>query len=92
MRGGATQRTRVLAQLVQAGERGITQADFSPHGGVIDGGKPIARLASRIEELRNHHHVSIVSGGQRQRYEVYRLADDAELPPAPPTLFDGDEA
>ena len=92
MSARATQRTRVLALLVRVGERGLTQADVSPHGGVIDGGKPIARLASRIEELRNDHGVPIVGGERRQGFEVYRLAVDAALPPVPPTLFDGDAA
>lgn len=85
-----TQRTRVLAALVARGPVGITSADFQP-GRVVDGGKPIARLASRIEELRNDHHVAIVSGGRRGSLEIYVLADHASVPTPPAPLFD-DEA
>lgn len=81
-----TQRRRILAQLVQCGTRGITQADFLPPR-VIDGGTPIARLASRIEELRNDHHVAIIDAGWRSKLKVYALADASTLPDLPEPLF-----
>jgi hypothetical protein len=87
----ATQASRVLRLLVKRGNTGLTQADFLPPR-IADGGKPIARLASRIEELRNDHGVGIVSGGRRASLEVYVLADLATLPDLPPRLFDDDDA
>jgi hypothetical protein len=39
---------------------------------VIDGGAPITRLASRIDELRKPGH-QIENAGRRQRVVVYRL-------------------
>jgi hypothetical protein len=46
-----TQRNRVLRELRRAGARGIAAPDFLlPH--VCDAGPPIARLASRVDELR----------------------------------------
>ena len=45
-----TQRERVERLLKERGPLGITQADFD--GPTVDGGLPIRRLASRINELR----------------------------------------
>lgn len=46
-----TQRQRVLAALEDAGASGVSPVDFlGPQ--VIDGGKPILRVAPRVEELR----------------------------------------
>jgi hypothetical protein len=81
-----TQRRRVLAQLVKSGATGITSADFGTPR-VIDGGKPIARLAARIEELRRAG-VEIASGGRRGKLEVYVLADASSVPDLPPRLFE----
>jgi len=87
MMNRASQRDRVLRLLVERGARGVIQRDFLPPG-VVDGGKPIARLASRIEELRNDDGLKIVSAGRRSGYEVYRLADPATAPKPAPRLFD----
>jgi hypothetical protein len=45
-----TQRDRVLGRLRAAGEAGVSPEDFLLPG-VVDGGKPILRLAARIHEL-----------------------------------------
>lgn len=73
---------RVLDQL----RRGTTcQVDwYAPH--VVDGGKPITRLAARINELREQGH-RIMVVGRKHKCAVYEL-----MPPAPvevaPVLFD----
>ena len=81
----AAQRTRVLALLIRRGAEGITQADFLLPD-VADGGRPITRLAARIEELRNHHGVAIDNAGVRGRLKVYVLAESAVKPT--PSLFE----
>lgn len=88
----ALQRDRVLDLLLSRGETGVTQADFSPPR-VVDGGKPIARLASRIDELRNGEGLPIVDAGWRSNLRVYRLllegaVDEVLEPPA--RLFEDD--
>jgi hypothetical protein len=55
MRRTPTQTTRVYRALLAAGARGVRQQDFLPPE-VTDGGRPIARLASRIAELRAAGH------------------------------------
>lgn len=50
-----TQAQRVLDALRRAGERGIVTIDFLAP--TIDGGAPILRLPSRIDELRQRGHV-----------------------------------
>lgn len=50
-----THQERVLAALAAAGPAGICQADFLLPS-VIDGRKPIQRVAPRIEELRGMGH------------------------------------
>jgi hypothetical protein len=47
-----SQTDRVLALLRARGDRGVNLTDFSLPG-VVDGGKPITRLAARIIELRD---------------------------------------
>lgn len=75
---GRTQRERVLRLLVQRGARGITQADlYDP----ADGGAPIARLASRISDLRALGHDI---RARRQTNGVARYA----LTAAPATVRD----
>lgn len=51
----STQRARVLTALRRRGADGITAADFLPPV-VIDGGPPILRLPSRVDELRQAGH------------------------------------
>lgn len=87
----ATQRERVLDALRRAGLRGVTAVDFLPLH-VIDGGAPITRLASRVEELGRAGH-RIERAGRRARCIVYRLAPSAPAPAAEaqvetPGLFD----
>lgn len=66
-----TQKQRVLTALQRTGWQGITQVDFlAPH--VIDGGKPVTRLAARILELREDGHAIRVVG-ERQECAVYQL-------------------
>lgn len=86
-----TQQERVLKALKARGREGITVADFLLPD-VIDGGKPITRLAARILELRDKgHEIAVV--GERNCCAVYRLYWDAEHVPTPkptePTPEDG---
>src|SRR5690349_8807518 len=78
----AGQKQRVLAALRSRGARGITQVDFlAPN--VIDGGKPITRVAPRILELRKDDGHEIVVDGERDSCAVYRLLRDSQDTPAP---------
>ena len=72
---GLSQRQRVLRALYRAGTEGITAADFAAPN-VIDGDKPIMRLAARIEELREDGY-PIHGAGRRGTLKVYAL--DSEL-------------
>lgn len=71
------QQDRVLAALQAAGPRGITAVDFDLPN-VIDGGKPIQRVAARIDELKNRHGHSIEVAGRRNRCAVYVLVSSLE--------------
>lgn len=83
----ARQRRRVIRLLTERGADGITQRDFLlPH--VADGGPPIARLASRIDELRHHDGLDISDAGWRDKYRIYRLD---QLVEAHPCLFDQED-
>ena len=73
----ATQRDRVLRALRATGERGIAAPDFLLPG-VIDEGKPIVRLPSRIHELREDGFV-IHSRGTRNQCAVYVLVSEPEI-------------
>lgn len=66
-----SQQDRVLAALRRAGRFGITQVDFSLPD-VVDGGKPITRVAARIKDLRDVGHI-IAKRGTRSRCAVYIL-------------------
>lgn len=76
-----TQTRRVLAALRMRGARGITAADFAA-GRVIDGNKPIMRVAARILELRQDGHEIIVEGERDGGCAVYRLLRDTQDEPA----------
>lgn len=83
-----SQTARVLAALRHRGAEGITAADFAA-GRVIDGQKPIMRVAARILELRQQGHRIDVVGDRDGGCAVYRLMRDTQDAPrsAPaPTL------
>lgn len=75
---GPTQNERVHKALKVAGRRGLTRLDFE-ESPIIDGGPPLLRVASRIEELKNKHGVNIVSArqGGPGRCARYWLAENA---------------
>lgn len=77
-----TQKQRVLRSLERAGQRGITAVDFAAPA-VCDGGPPIMRLPSRIDELKQDGH-RIVAAGTRHRCRVYVLVAPVALPPDSP--------
>ena len=79
---GMTQQQRVLRALRAAGGRGISAVDFLAPD-VCDGGAPIVRLPSRIEELRRAGH-PILSRGRRHGCVVYVLRAESRTPPPPP--------
>jgi hypothetical protein len=66
-----TQVERVLHAARRAGPRGITAVDFLAPD-VCDGGKPITRLAARINDLE-HRGFKFRDGGRRQSTKVYVL-------------------
>lgn len=76
-----SQKARVLAALRSRGARGVTAVDFLLPD-VIDGGRPITRVAARVLELRDEGH-TIVVDGERDSCAVYRLLHDAQ--DGPPT-------
>jgi hypothetical protein len=76
-----TQQARVLAALRHRGTHGITAADFAA-GRVIDGQKPIMRVAARILELRKEGHRIDVVGERDGGCAVYRLMRDTQDTPA----------
>lgn len=67
----STQVERIVAALRRHPE-GITAVDFLLPD-VIDGGKPITRVAARILDARMQGH-DIVTDGERNGCVVYRLA------------------
>jgi hypothetical protein len=80
-----SQRARVLAALRSRGADGVCAPDFLLPN-VLDGGKPITRLAARMLELREDgHEIQVV--GEKHGCAVYRLMRDAQdaptVPPAP---------
>jgi hypothetical protein len=77
-----SQTQRVLAALRHRGAHGITAADFAA-GRVIDGQKPIMRVAARILELRQAGHRIDVIGERDGGCYVYRLLRDAQDNPQP---------
>jgi hypothetical protein len=77
-----TQTARVLAALRSRGAHGITAADFAA-GRVIDGQKPIMRVAARILELRQAGHRIEVIGERDGGCYVYRLVHDTQDNPPP---------
>ena len=72
-----SQKARVLRAL-QTHPRGITQVDFLLPD-VIDGGKPITRVAARVEELADDGY-RITDGGTRDECKVYVLSGAQEAP------------
>lgn len=86
----ATQTRRVLRALERNPERGVTAVDFQLPD-VIDGGKPITRLAARVQDLQDAGY-RITAGERRQKCVVYRLvpagaASELDKPggPLPPS-------
>lgn len=84
-----TQRERVLTLLCRYGPRGITQVDL--HSPTIDGGDPIIRLPSRIDELRRAGH-RIETRGRKNRCAVYVLVGAPDTPTPGPRGATPDEA
>jgi hypothetical protein len=76
-----TELERVIRALRAAGDRGITQVDFLTPD-VIDGEKPITRLAARILELKAEGY-QIEGSGKRDKCKVYVLAADPVAVQAP---------
>lgn len=79
---------RVLRALRQRDARGITQVDFDAPD-VIDGQKPIKRVAARVHELIHEYGHDIGDGGRRNSCKVYVLhleGQTAARPPAPAAL------
>jgi hypothetical protein len=76
MRRPRTQNDRVLVALERAGRRGVRTTDFlGPQ--VVDGGTPILRLPSRINDLRDAgHRIRTLRGGKVARY----VLDDDRRP------------
>lgn len=73
-----SQKDRVLRLLRQRGNRGITAVDFlGPY--VADGGKPITRVAARVQDLRDAGY-DVQTVGKRNQCAVYVLMDP---PPRP---------
>lgn len=59
----------MLRALIHAGSRGVRPEDFlTPN--VVDGGKPIMRVAARIADLRREGHVIRSHPGTTARYEL----------------------
>lgn len=75
------QRDRVLRAL-QRYPGGLTQVDFLLPN-VIDGGRPITRLAARVKDLRDDGH-RIDVDGERYGCAVYKLPQAAPVPIPPP--------
>jgi hypothetical protein len=69
---------RVLELARHRGPRGVHSSDFDVPGQTVDGGKPIRRLAARVDELRNHGHW-FEADRQRDRTVRYRLVRDAAI-------------
>jgi len=76
-----TQNERVAALLRRAGRRGLQQIDVE--GPVLDGGPPIRRLASRINDLRGHGWV-IDSSARRAKMAVYVALSEPAAPAQQP--------
>ncbi len=94
MSRGPTQRARVLRQLINAEKHGITARDFLLPD-VCDGGRPITRLASRIDEIRAEIRAegrSIDASGRRHGFVIYRLIEAAPRPAPPASQSHGDES
>lgn len=77
-----SQKARVLGLLRERGDRGITAADFLLPD-VVDGGKPIARLAARVDELRSRG-LTIVTEGRRAGFSIYVLREERRVAAVPP--------
>jgi hypothetical protein len=76
-----SQRARVLAALRSRGAHGVCSVDFLLPD-IVDGGKPITRLAARMLELREDgHEIQVI--GDRHGCAVYRLMRDAQDQPRP---------
>lgn len=70
-----TQRSRLPRALLAAGPRGVATTDFlAPN--VIDGGLPILRVPSRVDELRQRGHL-IETTRASNRTAVYVLRGPA---------------
>ncbi len=67
---------RVLELARKRGRHGVHQTDFDA-GRVVDGGKPIRRLAARVDELKREGH-RFTSRRNRDRTTIYVLVRDAD--------------
>jgi hypothetical protein len=82
------QAERVLELARKRGRHGVHQTDFDA-GRVVDGGKPIRRLAARIDELKARGHW-FTTRRHRNRTVTYVLVQDADAVAL--TLRDAGEA
>ena len=83
-RARMTQVQRVEQLLRRRGEHGVTAADFLlPH--VVDGLKPVARLAARIDELRSRGGLTIHTEGTRGGFAVYVLRETQRVTSTTPS-------
>jgi hypothetical protein len=88
----------VLALARRRGRRGVHSSDFDIAGATADGGKPIRRMAARVDELRNLGHVFEADRlpDRTVRYRLVRDADELAAAlrsrsPAGATLVDGED-
>lgn len=71
-----TQMDRVL--LASRSYRGVCQADLLGPD-VVDGGKPITRLAARIEDLETKRNCLFEDIGWRSGTKIYRLVEGPDV-------------
>jgi len=74
-----TQAARVLAALRSRGQHGICAVDFLVPD-VCDGGSPILRLPSRINDLKNVGHDIENTGKRRSKTDIYVLRAECLSP------------
>lgn len=88
-----TQVERVERLLRQRGEQGVTPVDFLLPN-IVDGGRPITRVAARVLDLRNQG-LNITTSGTRNGVAVYVLrvpVKRSEQHPGQASIFDTLEA
>jgi hypothetical protein len=72
---------RVLDLARRRGRRGVHQTDFDV-GRVVDGGKPIRRLAARVDELKRDGHWFTTRRNRDRTITYILVRDAAALEPA----------